>query len=197
VWSASLEHRLRQGAVEIGVDLAQDAVERFSRYADLLARWNRRIDLTTLDDPEAIIDRHFLDSLAIVPHLPAAARTLVDVGSGAGFPGLPIALVRPDLAITLVEPRHKRAAFLRAALAETGCAAAVQGARAEDLAGHSTWDVAVSRATLPPSEWVALGRRLARHVAAWVARPTDLPAVRRISYRLPDGFRGVIELFDA
>jgi 16S rRNA (guanine527-N7)-methyltransferase len=144
-----------------------------------------------------VIDRHFLDSLAIVPHVRRDVRRVVDVGSGAGFPGLPIALVRPDLELVLVESRRKRVAFLRAVAAEVGSRAQVRAARGEDLVGEPPWDLAVSRATLPPPEWFALGRKLARRVAIWTARPTALPVSERVRYRLPDGFQGVIEFIEA
>jgi 16S rRNA (guanine527-N7)-methyltransferase len=194
---ASLEQRLHTGAEALGVRLGPAEVEGFFRYAKLLLRWNRRIDLTSIDEHEGVIDRHFLDSLAIVPHLAGDIRRVVDVGSGAGLPGLPLAMVRPDLEVVLVESRLKRAAFLRAAAAEVGSQARVRAARAEDLVGEPPWDLAVSRAMLPPPEWLALGRKLARRVAVWTARPTKLHATKRVQYRLPDGFQGVIELYEA
>jgi len=100
---------------------------QFLSYIDLLQQWGKKINLTAIDDPLEIIDRHFCDSIALWPALgldPSAFRNtmaLLDVGSGAGFPGLPLKIMAPQIALTLLEPRQKRAAFLQVVIAELGC----------------------------------------------------------------------------
>src|SRR3954462_2761620 len=101
------------GAAAFGVPLTAADVARFDRYLALLQRWNAQINLTRVIDPAEIVAKHFLDSLSILPYI-KEANTLIDVGSGAGFPGAVAALVRPDLAVTLVESVQKKAAFLEA-----------------------------------------------------------------------------------
>ena len=98
--------------------LSTDQLNRVSMYIDLVLRWNARINLTSIRQPEAIVTRHFGESLFAARHLfPDAARTppahLIDLGSGAGFPGVPIKLWTPQLHLTLIESTQKKVAFLR------------------------------------------------------------------------------------
>ncbi len=105
---------LEQGAAELGVVLSPVQLNQFDRFLTELQKWNRRINLTGATDLRQLITRHILDSLAgltVLEDLPPGTR-IADLGSGAGFPGLPIKVARPDLDMTLIEPREKRAAFL-------------------------------------------------------------------------------------
>jgi 16S rRNA (guanine527-N7)-methyltransferase len=102
---------LRAGAAGLGVDLPPDAVERLDRYLGLLMVWNRRLRLTGARDVDTLIRKHVVDSLALLPFLPAVGP-VADVGSGAGFPGIVIACLRPSLEIALIEPRRRAASFL-------------------------------------------------------------------------------------
>jgi 16S rRNA (guanine527-N7)-methyltransferase len=149
---------LEAGAAALSVELGPEQVARFGRYFALLERWNSRINLTRILKPEEVVAKHFLDSLAIVPHL-GAAQTLVDVGSGAGFPGVAVAIVRPAIRVTVVESVQKKAAFLEALRRELGISLDVRGLRLEQL-GEAQFDVAVSRATFAPPEWVTRGASL-------------------------------------
>ena len=175
------------------MSLEPDHLARFERYLDLLLHWNRKINLTAIREPQGVVDRLFLDSLAIVPHIPDGVATVLDVGSGGGFPGLPIAIGRSNLSVTLVEPRQRRAAFLRTAAAELQVGVKVIEARGESLDCRT--HLAVSRATLAPREWLELGRTLGDWVATWVSKPTGLAAERVVPYQLPDDFSGFIEIF--
>ncbi|MEW6387114.1 MAG: 16S rRNA (guanine(527)-N(7))-methyltransferase RsmG [Thermodesulfobacteriota bacterium] len=102
---------LQDGAQILGLTLPAATLEQFRLYLEELKRWNRRINLTALRTDRDIIIKHFLDSLAILPFLGRPA-SLADLGSGAGFPGLVLKLARPETALTLVEARGKKAAFL-------------------------------------------------------------------------------------
>ena len=101
------------GSKILGVALSSDQVDRFLSYLATLLQWNDTFNLTSISDPVAVVRLHFLDSLAIAPFVNKSGPVL-DVGSGAGFPGMPLKIIFPDAAITLVEPRRKRANFLRA-----------------------------------------------------------------------------------
>jgi len=91
-------------------------LSQLSIYLDLLLKWNARTNLTAIRDPQEIVRRHFGESLFAARHLDPATPTLLDFGSGAGFPGLPIALLRPDIQVTLAESQNKKATFLREAV---------------------------------------------------------------------------------
>jgi 16S rRNA (guanine527-N7)-methyltransferase len=122
---------------ESGLPVLDPAIaNRFETYLHLLIRWNSRTNLTAIRDEEGILRRHFLESIACASALPAEIATLLDFGSGAGFPGIPIALCRPDIAVTLAESQGKKAAFLREAVRVLGIEANVHGGRAESLGIH-------------------------------------------------------------
>ena len=101
---------LEQGAEVLGTSLSRHQLGQFMDYLDLLCKWNRHINLTGLRYWREIIIKHFLDSLTPLPYLPEESR-LLDLGSGAGFPGLPIKIVRPGQAITLVDGAAKKISF--------------------------------------------------------------------------------------
>ena len=109
----SPEFLLREGARRLGITLQKKQVNQFLTYLNELKRWNRRINLTALSTNKDIIERHFLDSLMGVQAMkPYKDLKLMDIGTGAGFPGIPIKLYCPEIILTLVEPIHKKAAFL-------------------------------------------------------------------------------------
>lgn len=145
-----LADQLRDGAAALGVSLTDAQLHTFFRYLDLLRHWNRRARLTALTEDEAAIHLHFLDSLAVVrAGLPARAR-VVDVGSGAGFPGIPLAIARSDLRLALIEPAARKAAFLELATRDLGLQITVRQDRAEVAGQDPQWrgqfDVATARA---------------------------------------------------
>jgi 16S rRNA (guanine527-N7)-methyltransferase len=102
-------------------------------YFSLLLRWNARTNLTAVRDADCILERHFVESIACAQLLPTSIATLLDYGSGAGFPGLPIAICRPEIAVTLAESQNKKAAFLREAVRTAGVSVRVHVGRAETL----------------------------------------------------------------
>src|SRR5271167_2858571 len=106
---------------------------QFEKYLALLQRWNQRINLTAIRDEDAILRRHFAESIACARALPAGIAKLLDFGSGAGFPGIPVAICRPEIAVTLAESQMKKAAFLHEAARVLNLPARVYSGRAEDI----------------------------------------------------------------
>jgi 16S rRNA (guanine527-N7)-methyltransferase len=106
---------------------------QLSTYLDLLLKWNARTNLTAIRDPEEIVRRHFGESLFVAGHLDPGTITLLDFGSGAGFPGLPIALLRPDIQVTLAESQNKKATFLREAVRTLALPTEVWSGRVESM----------------------------------------------------------------
>jgi len=132
--SASIAARLNDHLIGEGLDsLDVETAGRFADFCTLLLRWNARVNLTAIRDQEGILSRHFVESIACARALPAGITTLLDFGSGAGFPGIPIALCRPEIAVTLAESQGKKAAFLREAVRTLGLSATVHAGRAEAL----------------------------------------------------------------
>jgi 16S rRNA (guanine527-N7)-methyltransferase len=134
--------------------------EQLVVYKDELLKWNQKMNLTTITDPDAILERHFLDSLAILPYLPSAGR-LMDVGCGPGFPGLMIKLARPDLEVVLIEAREKKVHFLNHVIRQLGFSVGIQ-TQALFLDPKSPYselgrfDGIVTRAALHPEAFLAL-----------------------------------------
>jgi 16S rRNA (guanine527-N7)-methyltransferase len=176
--AAKLAARIERAAAGLGSALDARALAAVLTWLERLEEWNARIDLTAARSPEELVDLMLADVIVLSAHIPQCAR-LVDVGAGAGAPGLGLALVREDLRVTLVEPRGKRASFLRTVLGATGRAdVAVERARGEALAGRRAWDVAVSRATLSPPRWLELGSTLAAPGGSvWVLLAKEPPPV--------------------
>lgn len=141
----------------------------FDDYLSLFLRWNTRINLTAIRDEEGILSRHFLESIACARALPSGIRTLLDFGSGGGLPGIPIALCRSEIAVTLAESQGKKAAFLQEAVRVLGISAKVHAGRAETL--RSGFDCVVLRAVDKMREAVELGAGLVG-VAGWLALMT-------------------------
>jgi len=126
--------RLNRLLVEAGLaPLPSNASLRFAQYLELLLRWNARLNLTAIRDRDEILSRHFAESIACARLLPDGISSLLDFGSGAGIPGIPIALIRGEIAVTLAESQGKKAAFLREVVRTLGLSAKVHGARAEEL----------------------------------------------------------------
>ena len=117
---------------------------RFGEYCALLLRWNSRMNLTAVRDEDEILSRHFVESIACAQALPAGIATLLDLGSGAGFPGIPIAVCRPEIEVTLAESQGKKAAFLQEAVRTLGLSTRIHSGRAETLSAR--FDCVVLRA---------------------------------------------------
>jgi 16S rRNA (guanine527-N7)-methyltransferase len=157
--------------------IAGEPRSKLEAWLDLLVTWNARIDLTAARSPEELVDLMVADAVVLAERVPRGA-SVVDVGAGAGAPGLALAILRPDLRVRLVEPLAKRVAFLRTVVGSIGRTdVALERGRGEDVARRGErFDVAISRATLAPPEWLALGMKLAGSV--WVLLAKDAPPVK-------------------
>lgn len=130
-----------------GLDSFPDgSSERFRAYLELLLRWNKKIALTAIRTPEEIVRRHFVECAFVAQHLPMGIKTLLDFGSGAGFPGIPIAICRPEIQVTLAESHLKKAAFLEEAVRLLSLSSEVYGRRVEIMPETRSFDAVALRA---------------------------------------------------
>lgn len=142
---------LREGALQYGVTLDETALERFDKYAEILTQWNSFMNLTAITEPEEIVKKHFIDSLILLNavNIPQGA-SVIDVGTGAGFPGVPLLIARTDLKITLLDSTNKRLEFIKAVLEATGLEAETVHMRAEEAGKNKAYrekfDFATARA---------------------------------------------------
>jgi 16S rRNA (guanine527-N7)-methyltransferase len=125
--------------------LQAEVAEKFAIYLELLVKWNAKLNLTAIREPSEIIRRHFVECVQCALALPAVA-TLLDFGSGAGLPGIPIAIVRPEIRVTLGESQMKKAVFLREAVRVLGLNVEVFDGRVEGMASGRTFDAVTLRA---------------------------------------------------
>lgn len=132
VAGADVGPRLNDQLAQAGLPrLDSGTTERFRLYLSLILKWNTRTNLTGIRDIDGILARHFVESIACAHAIPAEVNTLLDFGSGAGFPGVPISLLRPAIAVTLAESHGKKAAFLQEVVRSLGIGAKVHHGRAE------------------------------------------------------------------
>jgi 16S rRNA (guanine527-N7)-methyltransferase len=155
---------LDRGLGEMALALPAGARERLLDYVALLVKWNRTYNLTAIRDPRAMVTHHLLDSLSVLPHLPLSAPSdprVADVGSGAGLPGIPIAIARPRWNVALAESSQKKAAFLRQAAIELALDnVEVQEGRVEAWRPQPLFDLVISRAFAALAEFIAACRHL-------------------------------------
>ena len=165
---------LPSGLQQLGLDLSADQQDKLLAFRDLLLKWNKTYNLTALRDPEQAISHHLLDSLAILPHVGDGA--LLDVGSGGGLPGIPLAIARPQLPVSMVDTVQKKATFLQQAAIQLGLKnVAVHHARVEEMSGQ--YAQISSRAFAEIGLFVRLTRHLLAPGGRWLAmkgvRPDD------------------------
>jgi len=156
-----LANSLQAGLRQLGFCEAETLVPGLLAYLDLLQRWNRSYNLTAIRDPREMVSRHLLDSLSVLPWV--AGPRLLDAGSGAGLPGLPLAMARPEMHVTLLDSVGKKIRFLNQAVRELGLKNVIPlQARLESFHPQAPFDTIISRAF---SELAAFARA-ARHLAA-------------------------------
>lgn len=179
--------QLRAGIAELGLKLPAQAEEKLLAYLALLAKWNRTYNLTAVRDEEAMVSHHLLDSLAVLPQLEGIAA-LADVGSGGGLPGIPLALARPDLRVTLIESSQKKASFLQQAKIELKLDnVSIYCGRVEQATGLSPFEAVISRAFSELTEFAALAGHLLAPGGRLLAMKGVLPQDE--IDRLPAGWR--------
>ncbi len=177
---------LSAGAEALGLKLSPETLARLERYLDLLEKWNAVINLTAVRDRERMVTLHLLDSLTVVPSLSGRSR-LLDVGSGGGMPGIPLAIACPSLSVTLLEPNQKKAAFLRQAKLELGLdQVSVIAERVERWFPPERYDVIVSRAFSDLPDFVAGAHHLRAPGGVLIAMKGGVP-FEEIT-RLPNNF---------
>ena len=202
VSAAWLRARLAEPAQQLGVEIPPASCGPLAQYASLVLEWGGHMNLTGARTPEAFADDHLADALALLPWLPPGAFHFIDVGSGAGLPGIPVALLRPDASGVLLEPNRKKHTFLAHAIRALRLSErlAVRSERLEQHAGaggHGDYDVAVSRAVWPAGAWLALGRPLLKTGGVLLgvegSKAGELPpGAMRHPYRLQGRLRAVI-----
>jgi 16S rRNA (guanine527-N7)-methyltransferase len=167
---------------------APGLLEKLSDYLDLLLKWNARTNLTAIRDPEEIVRRHFGESLFAARHLPDCS-TLLDLGSGAGFPGVPIQLLRPRIAVTLAESQGKKASFLREAVRTLGLKSEVWAGRIEAMPADRRFEVVALRAVDKMPDALALaGVRSSGYVVVLGTPSPAFGAAIGEGFRLSDSF---------
>jgi 16S rRNA (guanine527-N7)-methyltransferase len=157
-----LREDLAAGIAALGLDIDDAAQAKLLAYVALLEKWNRTHNLTAIREPGRMVTHHLLDTLAVLPHLPQRrALRLIDVGSGGGLPGIPLAIARPDWDVTLLDSIRKKTTFLRQVAAELGLAnVAIVTGRVEVYRPEFAFDVAISRAFAELAPFLAAARHL-------------------------------------
>jgi 16S rRNA (guanine527-N7)-methyltransferase len=157
----SLAQPIEQGLAAMAIELPAPARARLSGHLELIEKWNRVHNLTAVRDTAQMVALHLLDSLSLLPHL-GAAKHVIDVGSGPGFPGIPLAIARPDAHFTLLDSSHKKCAFLEQAKIELGLAnVTVACERVEQYRPAQRFDAVVSRAFAELSDFITQSQHLA------------------------------------
>ena len=190
----SLEASIETGLNAMSIASTAEQRRLLAEHLELIAKWNRVHNLTAVRETSQMVVLHVLDSLSLIPHV-GDARTLLDVGSGPGFPGIPLAILRPELQVTLLDSSSKKCTFLEQARTELGLAnVTVKCERVERWKPDARFDLVVSRAFAELHEFVAQ----AGHLAAPGGRMLAMKGVYPFEEiaRLPSSHRvaGVIEL---
>lgn len=156
----TLDEQIRAGVAAMGIEPPASALAKFAQHLDLIAKWNRVHNLTAVRETDQMVVLHLLDSLAVLPHV-AQAKSVLDVGTGPGLPGIPVAIARPDLAVTLLDSSHKKCTFLRQAKTELALAnVEVVCERVEAWKPAQRFDAVISRAFSDLADFVAQAQHL-------------------------------------
>ena len=188
----SLDTSIERGLAAMGLPAERDQRQRMARHLELIAKWNRVHNLTAVRETDQMVPVHLLDSLSVVPHV-GEAKSVLDVGSGPGFPGIPLAIARPDLQVTLLDSSNKKCAFLEQARAELGLKnVEVVCERVESWRPGRGFDLVVSRAFADLADFVSQaghlvapgGRMLAMKGVYPFEEIARVPASHRVAHVL-------------
>lgn len=164
----SPQTKLDAGLLEAELNLPENVRQKLLDYLALIQKWNKVHNLTAVRDPEEMVTLHLLDSLSVLPHIKSGH--LLDVGSGAGLPGIPLALCLPDLQVTVMDSSHKKASFMRQVKAELNIPnLEVVCGRAEDYQAEQLFDIVISRAFSDLNQFVMLTKHLCKADGQWLA----------------------------
>lgn len=160
--------------------LCSDARRKFVAYLDLILKWNEQLNLTAIREPEEIVERHFVECIQCAQQLPEVA-TLLDFGSGAGFPGIPIAIVRPEIRITLAESQAKKSSFLREVARTLELRTMIFDGRVEDMDQRRQFEAVTLRAVdkMPEACAAALSRLKGQGWMAIFATSATEPSLKK------------------
>ncbi len=198
-----VEELLRKSAAELSISIPDSAIPRFRDYLRELKKWNKAINLTAIQDDREIVVKHFVDSLAGLKVIEMTKeKYLLDVGAGAGFPALPIKLVRPDLSVELLEPSEKKGSFLRYMIGSLGLQqTTIATIKLEDYVNRRSiqrlYDCIVVRAFKVDNLGLVLGSLLKDGGKVVLYRATkverdfkldSLALIREVEYELPFGY---------
>jgi len=192
---------LRRGCRRFDIDMDEDMIEKFMIYTQELKRWNRTYSLTSIDEDRSIAIKHFLDSILYLQAIPEDTRRIADAGSGAGFPGLPIKIVKPAIEVYLIESSRKKVSFLKNIIRRLDLSGVcVIHGRIEGLGEEykGVFDVVLSRATFRISDFIDAASYYVKDRGALIIGKgpgyckemkglgiMDDPATEVIQYRLP------------
>jgi 16S rRNA (guanine527-N7)-methyltransferase len=164
----SLETRLEKGLAKLEISDPPGLRDNLLAYIRLLDKWNRTYNLSAVRDPDKMVTHHLLDSLAVLPWL--RGQRLIDVGSGAGLPGIPLAIARPDMRVTLLDSNQKKTAFMEQVALELKLSnVEVVNRRAEDYRPPQPFDIVITRALSDLDGFVSLTRHLGSANIRWLA----------------------------
>lgn len=176
---------LSGGITQLGINIAPEEQQKLLDYLALLQKWNKVYNLTAIREPQQMVSNHLLDSLAVLPHL--WPKRWLDVGCGAGLPGVVLAIVRPDWSFTLLDSNSKKISFVQQACIELGLSnVEVHCGRSEEWQVTEKYDGIISRAFAEMAEFVSLTRHLLAKDGRWGAMK-GMPGQE--STRLPEGVR--------
>ncbi len=193
--AANLERELTQGIAELGLDIPATVQRDLLHYLDLLQKWNKVYNLTAIRQPEQMLTHHLLDSLSVAPHI--WPGHWLDVGCGAGLPGLVLAMARPDCHFVLLDSNSKKTSFVQQAIIDLKLKnAEVFCARVEEWEPNDRFDGIISRAFAELADFVAATRHLLANGGRWVAMkghlehdtkalPADIQVGQTVSLQVP------------
>ncbi|WP_297458824.1 16S rRNA (guanine(527)-N(7))-methyltransferase RsmG [Ferrovum sp.] len=166
---------LRKGLETLNISVSEKSLDQAIQYLDLLEKWNGAINLTAIRERNRMLPLHLMDSWSLAPFL-KESDSLLDVGSGGGFPGIPVALIRPDLSITLMESNQKKVAFLKQAKIELNLSnLEIIGERVEQSTPSKLFNTITCRAFSDLSEFVRATRHLLQKGGEWIAMKGAIP----------------------